>query len=134
MPRFRQTPPSIARLKLRCRQYPPPDPKPICRSENMKYEIKSRWSGRVIFTAELEARYDSEPLGVQIGAAVKLAYQSRAVLRDADLSGAVLRDADLSGAVLRDADLRGADLSGTDLSGAVLRGAVLRGADLSRAV
>ena len=85
----------------------------------IKFEIRNRWSGWVQFTAEIDCSEDAS-LGVKIGLAVKWAFSSGAVLRDADLSGAVLRGADLRGADLRDADLRGA----------VLSGAVLRGADL----
>jgi hypothetical protein len=79
----------------------------------MKFEIKSRWTGNVLFSLECGS------LRVCVEAAVK----SRADLRGADLRDADLRDADL-----RDADLRDADLSRADL-----RGAVLRDADLSRA-
>ena len=106
----------------------------------MKFEIKSRWTGSVKFTAEIDAD-DSTSHRVKIGLAVKWAIENRvdlsgadlrgAILRDADLSGAILRDADLSGAILRDADLRGADLRDADLSDADLSGADLRGADLS---
>jgi uncharacterized protein YjbI with pentapeptide repeats len=91
-------------------------------------DIKHRWSARVLFSAEIESSHNASD-GVKLGAAVKAAYKS-----DAVLSGAVLSDAVLRGAVLRGADLSGADLRGADLSGAVLRGAVLRGADLSGAV
>jgi hypothetical protein len=81
----------------------------------MKFEIKSRWTGNVLFSLECDS------WKVCIEAAVK----SRADLRGAVLRGAVLRGADLSDAVLSDADLSGADLSGADLRGADLRGAVL---------
>ena len=84
----------------------------------MKFEIRSRWSGSVLFALETES--------------LKLCVEA-AVKGDADLSGADLRDADLRGADLRGADLRGAVLRDADLSGADLRGAVLRGADLSGA-
>jgi hypothetical protein len=86
--------------------------------EKMKFEIKSRWTGNVLFSLECDS------WGVCVEAAVK----SRADLSGADLSGADLSGADLSGA-----DLRGAVLSRADLSGAVLSRAVLSGADLSRA-
>ena len=81
----------------------------------MLYEIKSYFSGRILFSLET----DSMKLCVE--AAVK----SGADLRGADLSGAVLSDADLRGAVLRGAVLRDADLNGADLSGADLRDAVM---------
>jgi hypothetical protein len=103
----------------------------------MKFEVKSRWTGAVKFTAEIKAD-ESTPKSIKIGLAVKWAVKSDANLRDADLSGAnlscaYLRDADLRGADLRDADLSGADLSGANLSCAYLRGADLRDADLSGA-
>ncbi len=83
-------------------------------------EIKNRFSGKVIFSAEC--------LGIK--ACVELAVNGGASLRGADLSGAslkgaYLRDANLRGAYLKGADLRGADLSGADLSGASLKGAYL---------
>ena len=58
----------------------------------MKFEIKNRWTGAILFTAETE----SSKLAVELG--VK--------------SGANLGGADLGGADLRDADLRSADLRG----------------------
>jgi len=76
----------------------------------MKFEIKSRWSGKVLFSAETKS--------------LKLAVEM-AVGKKANLWGADLREADLSGA-----NLWGADLSGADLRGANLRGANLGGADL----
>jgi uncharacterized protein YjbI with pentapeptide repeats len=79
----------------------------------MKFEIKSRWSGSVLFSVET----DSWKL------ALEAAVKSGAVLRGADLRGAVLRGAVLRGAVLSDADLRGAVLSGAVLSDADLSGA-----------
>ncbi|MEY1555295.1 pentapeptide repeat-containing protein [Yoonia sp. R2331] len=95
----------------------------------MKFEIRSRWTGAVRFTAEIEAD-ESASLGVKVGLAVKWAIKNDAVLSDADLSGADLRDADLRDAVLSDADLSGADLRDADLRDADLRDADLRDADL----
>ena len=89
----------------------------------MKFEIRSRWSGSVLFALETDS------LKLCVEAAVK----GGAVLSGADLSGADLSGADLSGANLRSADLRSADLSGADLSGANLRSADLRSADLRSA-
>ena len=112
----------------------------------IKFEIKSRWMGRILFQGEYESMKDclrdavlSDAVlrgAVLSGADLSDAVLSDAVLRDAVLRGAVLSGADLSGAVLRDADLRDADLRGADLRGAVLsdadlRDADLRGADLS---
>ena len=92
-------------------------------------EIKSRWDGRILYTAENAQ---------DVRAAVREAVASRANLRDAnlsdaDLSGAYLRRANLSGAYLRRANLGGADLSGANLSDANLRRANLRRANLGGA-
>ena len=125
----------------------------------MKFEIKNRWSLKVQFECELDAKFDSESYGVQLGAAIKAAYKTRAdltgtVLTDADLTravltrtdltdavltgivltGADLTDADLTRADLTRADLTDADLTDAVLTGAVLTGAVLTGTILTRAV
>jgi len=86
----------------------------------MKFEIKHRFSGAIIFTLECGS------LKLCVEAAVK----AKTDLGGADLGGAYLRGADLRGAYLRGADLRGAYLRGADLGGADLRGADLGGADL----
>jgi uncharacterized protein YjbI with pentapeptide repeats len=86
----------------------------------MKFEIKHRWSGVILFSLECES----------LKLCVSAAVGSGADLCDANLRGADLRGADLRGADLCDADLRGADLRGADLGGADLRGANLGGADL----
>jgi uncharacterized protein YjbI with pentapeptide repeats len=106
----------------------------------VKHKIKSRWSGDVIYTAELP---DDTQSGMAVRAALEQATRAganlraanlrAADLRGADLSDADLRNADLSDADLRGANLRAADLRGADLSGANLRAADLRGADLSGA-
>ena len=98
----------------------------------MQFEIKSRWSGAVIFTAYIEAD-ESASASINLGLAVKEAVKARAGLRGAYLSGAGLRGAYLSRAGLRGADLSGADLSGAYLSRADLSGAYLSGAYLSGA-
>jgi hypothetical protein len=92
-------------------------------------EIKHRWTGSVIFSASVAGI----TVGVRLGAAVKIALEVGANLRDADLRYAGLRYADLSGADLRGANLRGAKLSGAGLRYADLRYADLSGADLSGA-
>ena len=104
----------------------------------MKFEIKNRFSGAVQFTCDLDTDFKGRAIGIQLGAAIKIAVKSGVILRCADLRGAdlrgvILRGADLSGADLRGADLRDADLRGADLSRAVLSRADLRGADLSGA-
>ena len=77
-------------------------------------QIRSRWSGNIVFECDVEAGENTSE-GFRLGLAVKIAIGQKAVLR-----GAVLRDAVLRGAVLSGADLSGADLSGADLSGADL--------------
>ena len=79
----------------------------------MKFEIKHRFNGSVLFSLETET----------ICLCVEAAINSGANLSGADLSRANLSGADLSGADLYGADLSGADLSGADLSGADLYGA-----------
>ena len=68
----------------------------------IKFEVKSRWSGAVKFTAEIDCDENASH-SVKLGLAVKWGLKNDTDLRDTDLSGAVL-----SGAVLRDTDLRGA--------------------------
>ena len=107
------------------------------------FEIKSRWDGRVLYSAGGESLRDVVVQAVRERANLRDANLSNADLRDANLrsaglsgaylSGANLRGAYLIGANLRGADLRGADLSGADLSGADLIGANLSNADLSNA-
>ena len=96
------------------------------------YNILNRWTGEVVFSAEIECRADELP-GVKLGLAVKVATKGGAYLSRANLSGANLIGADLIGAYLSGANLSGADLSGADLIGANLIGANLRGANLSGA-
>jgi len=96
----------------------------------MKYEIKNRFTGKVLFSL----------ITTSLKLCVKAAVESRAYLSEAYLRGAYLRGADLSRADLSRADLREADLSRANLreadlreaylSEAYLRGADLRGADL----
>ena len=93
----------------------------------MKFEIKNRFSGEIIFSIET----DSWRL------AVEAAVKSNTDLSDANLSDANLSDAYLSGANLFGANLSGAYLSranlfGADLSDANLRDRFAFGADLSR--
>ena len=86
-------------------------------------EIKSRWNGSVIFTAQVDASINE---GLRIKAAVQIAVKSCAYLGGADLGGADLGYADLRGAYLGGADLRGADLRGADLRGAKIIALVAR--------
>jgi hypothetical protein len=99
----------------------------------VKFEIKCRFTAKILFECE----------AVSIAAAVSKAVEMKANLRSADLSSANLRSADLryadlssanlSYANLRYADLSSADLSSANLSYANLRSADLRYADLSSA-
>src|SRR3990167_3355173 len=94
----------------------------------MKYEIKNRVNGSVLFSLE------TANLKLCVEAAVGgKADLHGADLVGADLHGANLSNADLVGADLVGADLHGADLCGANLSGANLRSANLYGANLSGA-
>jgi len=84
------------------------------------FEIKSRFTGKILFSLETES----------LKLAVEAAVKSRADLRGADLRGADLRNAYLRDAYLRGADLRDADLRNAYLRGADLRDAYLRGAKI----
>jgi len=109
----------------------------------MNFEIKNRWTGTAQYSCELSAEMAGKSYSLHLGFAARMAHDSGANLREADLygadlyganlSGANLRRADLRRADLREADLRRANLSGADLSGADLSGADLSGADLSEA-
>jgi hypothetical protein len=113
----------------------------------IKFDVLSRWTSAVQFTAEIKCAPD-ELSSIKLGLAVQWAVKSGAYLSGANLSGANLSDAYLSGANLSganlsdaylsganlsDAYLSGANLSGANLSGANLSGAYLRGANLSGA-
>jgi len=93
------------------------------------HNITDRFTGSVIFTAEIQVA-DDAPMALRLGAATAVAIAAKADLRHADLSDADLRYADLRHADLRHADLSGADLRGADLSDADLRHADLSDADL----
>jgi uncharacterized protein YjbI with pentapeptide repeats len=118
------------------------DPRKAERCE-MKFEIKHRITGSIIFSLETDSlklcveasvKSGADLRGANLrGANLRGANLGDADLRGADLRGANLRYADLRYANLRSADLRGADLRGADLGGANLRGADLRGADLGGA-
>ena len=82
----------------------------------MIFEIKSCFSGKVLFKLETTS----------LRLCLEAAVGSGADLSGANLSGANLYHANLSGANLSGADLSGANLSGADLSGADLSGANLK--------
>ena len=94
----------------------------------MKFEIKTRFSGTTLFTAELDAKFESEPHSRQLGAAIKQAIKARANLTDANLTGANLTGAYLARANLARANLTDAYLTGANLTDANLAGANLTGA------
>jgi hypothetical protein len=80
-----------------------------------RVKIKNRFTGDVIFTAEVDA---SMSVNLRLGAAVKLAIKARANLADANLTRAYLADANLADAYLAGANLAGANLAGAYLAGA----------------
>ena len=106
-------------------------------------EIKSRWTGAVLYSGEhanvKKAVEAAVKAGVYLadanltGANLTGAYLTDADLTDADLTGANLTGAYLADADLTDADLTGAYLAGAYLAGAYLADADLAGADLARA-
>ena len=69
------------------------------------HNINDRFTGSVIFTAEIQVA-DDAPEALRLGAATSVAIAAKA-----NLSGANLSEADLSGANLSEADLSGANLS-----------------------
>jgi len=104
----------------------------------MKYEIKHRWTGKIIYQGEAESFRALVVAAVGAGANLARAYLAGADLAGADLTRADLTRADLTGANLAGADLTRADLTradltGANLAGAYLAGAYLAGADLTRA-
>jgi uncharacterized protein YjbI with pentapeptide repeats len=98
------------------------------KGETMKFEIKHRWTGNVLFSFESGSLKLAIEAGVKQGADLK-----GADLEGADLGGAYLEGASLGGAYLKGADLGGADLEGAYLKGAYLGGAYLGGAYLKGA-
>jgi hypothetical protein len=90
----------------------------------IEFPVKSRFSGEVQFTAEIEAK-DDAPCSLKLGLAVKWGLAN-----GANLSGANLDGANLYRANLYRANLSGANLNGASLYRANLNGADLYGADL----
>ena len=98
-------------------------------------QIKHRWSGAVLFTADIP---DDTPSGMEMRVALENAtragaYLAGANLAGANLVGANLADAYLVGADLTDAYLADAYLVGADLTDAYLARANLVGANLADA-
>ncbi|MGQ4231242.1 pentapeptide repeat-containing protein [Bordetella bronchiseptica] len=103
----------------------------------MKFEIKNRWTGAVLFTADVPEETES---GMVARVALEQAVKADAYLAGANLAGAYLAGAylagarNLAGAYLADANLAGANLAGArNLAGANLAGANLAGANLAGA-
>ena len=88
----------------------------------MKIEIKSRFTGSMLFTHDVE----SNTMRLTVEAAVS----ARANLAGAYLAGANLAHANLAHAYLAGAYLAGANLAHANLAGAYLAGAYLAGAYL----
>ena len=95
----------------------------------MKFNIKSRFTGKVIFIAEINASEDCD-YGLKLGMAVKQAIKQGVDLRGLNLKGANLEGSDLRGADLAYADLERSNLVGVNLQNANLTGANLRYANL----
>ena len=85
----------------------------------MKFDILKRFTGEVVFTAEIECD-DDTPQRVKLGLAIKVAVKARANLSGANLSRANLSDADLSDANLSVAGVSRSGVSRANLSGANL--------------
>jgi hypothetical protein len=106
------------------------------------YEIKRRFSGEVMFAAEIECEASASE-GIKLGLAVRAAVKADADLAGANLAGANLADANLAGAdlagaylaraYLARANLADANLADANLAGAYLARADLAGANLARA-
>jgi len=94
--------------------------------------ILNRFTGDVLFSAEIECKPDELP-SVKLGLALRVAVKARAYLAGAYLAGAYLEGANLAGANLAGANLAGANLAGAYLEGANLEGANLAGANLAGA-
>ena len=101
----------------------------------IKFEIKNRWTGSVLFEYEKENNTMKETLekAVKDGANLYGANLYGANLKGANLEGANLEGANLYGAYLEGANLDGANLDGAYLEGANLKGANLYGAYLEGA-
>ncbi len=76
----------------------------------MLYEIKHRFSGSILFTAEIEANNDT-PISIRLGLAVRKAVEFGACLDGARLDGGRLDGARLDGANLDGATYCGAPVT-----------------------
>jgi len=96
----------------------------------MKHPIKHRYTGAVLFEADI---LDNTPSGMVVRAALEQATKARANLDGAYLARANLDGANLAGANLARANLARANLARANLDGAYLDGANLDGANLDGA-
>ena len=102
----------------------------------MKFEIKNRWNGSVLFSMECDSFRVCVEAAVKSGVNLSgsnLSYSnlSGSNLSYSNLSYSNLSGSDLSYSNLSYSNLRGSDLSGSDLSDSDLSGSDLRGSDLS---
>ena len=93
-------------------------------------QIKHRWNGSVLFTAEIP---DDTPSGLEMRVALEKATAARANLAGAYLAGANLARANLAGAYLAGANLAGAYLADANLARAKLEKATAARANLAGA-
>jgi hypothetical protein len=99
----------------------------------MKYEIKNKWTGELIYSAEVDSWKQVIKIALKSGANLEGANLWSANLEGANLEGANLWSANLEGANLEGANLRSANLEGANLRSANLEGANLRSANLEGA-
>ena len=96
----------------------------------MKFDIKSRWTGKVIFTAEITAsEWDS--YGVKLGLAVKVAVNAGANMAGADMAGVNMAGANMTGANMAGAYMTGANMAGAYMAGANMTGAYMAGVNMA---
>ncbi len=96
----------------------------------MKFEIKNRWNGELIFSVKTENWKLALEAAIKSGSNLSGSNLSGSNLRGSNLRGSNLSGSDLSGSDLRGSNLRGSNLRGSDLSGSDLRGSNLRGSNL----
>ena len=77
----------------------------------IKFDVLSRFSGNVQFTAEIDVD-ESASRSVKLGLAVEWALKNNVNLQGANLNRASLNGANLNGANLHGANLEGASLNG----------------------
>jgi len=99
----------------------------------MKFDIRFRFTNRVLFSCESESLKDAVEMAVKSDTSLDGASLIGASLKGASLIGASLIGASLDGASLIGASLIGASLDGASLIEASLKGASLDGASLIEA-